>query len=89
MIEIVTKHDIEDVFSNPREYIDGTSSLTLLKTHGFGRTASISISKDVRDDIYYITVADKNPLWKFVCTKGGLRETYNEALNRANGYVVH
>lgn len=78
MIEIVTKHDIDDILTNPSEYVDETQDLVLLKIHP---DTLVMIGQDESTKEYYLCVED-NETTRDYYPKESLMKTFNEITRR-------
>ena len=92
MIEVVTKHSIEEILETPTDYVDSEQDIVLVKVHGkeVGNPVMIMIGTD--DDLtkekdkivwYFLLEDNDQEFGKLVSTQQGLKDNYEAALKLA------
>ena len=92
MIEVVTKHSIEEILETPTDYVDSEQDIVLVKVHDkeVGNPVMIMIGTD--DDLtkekdkivwYFLLEDNDQEFGKLVSTQQGLEGNYEAALKLA------
>ena len=90
MIQIVTKHNINDVLLNPRQYIDDEEDVVLLKMFGedTSNPVMLMVGMEVEsgdgenDECYYFVEEDNDVSIYHHCKETDLQATYERLLKK-------
>lgn len=87
MIQVICKHNIEDVLISPQDYVDSSEDLVLLKIYNPSDIANptyLMIGCDEYEK-YYLVVEDNETFEDYIPEDGeGLTELFTKLLNEIN-----
>lgn len=87
MIEVITKHNIDELLADPEQYVDSDSDVVLVKVHSPhhpGNPVMVMLGRNNEDNTYYFLLEDNEVVIDTLdCDAKDLPATFQLAVNAA------